>query len=117
VRHLQITAFDSVETAASIPSDQRASKSKTRDVEILFKPRPLYTKEARSKRLEGEVVLEILFTTSGEVRVLRIVQGLGEGLDESAVRAAERIRFKPAETGGAAIDAVARVRIQFQLAS
>ncbi len=99
------------------PSARRVVVPKIRDVEILFKPRPLYSSEARSKRLEGEVVLEILFEKSGEVRVLKVVKGLGHGLDESAVRAAEGIRFRPAESGGVAVDATAKVHIQFLLAS
>jgi TonB family protein len=88
----------------------------TRSVEILSKPRPVYTEEARRQRIEGEVLLQILFAASGEVHVLRIVRGLGHGLDESAIAAAEAIRFRPAEQAGIAADSNAIVHIVFQLA-
>ena len=84
--------------------------------EILFKPRPAYTDEARSLRIEGEVLLEVLFAASGEVRVLRTIRGLGYGLDESAVAAARQIRFRPARRDGLAIDSSAVVHIVFQIA-
>lgn len=85
-------------------------------IEIVSKPKPAYTEEARSRRLEGEVVLDVLFEATGQPRVLRVVKGLGYGLDESAVRAAEQIRFRPARRDGQAVDYTARVRMVFQLA-
>ena len=88
----------------------------TRSVEILSKPRPAYTDDARRQRIEGEVLLEILFAASGQVRVLRIVRGLSDGLDENAIAAAEAIRFRPAERAGIVADSTAIVHIVFQLA-
>jgi TonB family protein len=88
----------------------------TRAVEILFKPKPVYTVEARGRRIEGEVLLQVLFAASGEVRVLATVRGLGYGLDENAVAATEAIRFRPAERAGGATDSTAIVHIVFQLA-
>ncbi len=85
-------------------------------VEILDKPRPIYTEEARRAAIEGEVLIEVLFGASGQVRVSRVLRGLGHGLDERAVDAAERIRFRPAMRGGAPVDSSAVVHIVFQLA-
>lgn len=85
-------------------------------LEILHKPKAAYTEEARRLQIEGAVVLEVLFAASGEVRILRILHGLGHGLDENAVRAAQAIGFNPARRGSDAVDAVAVVRITFQLA-
>jgi TonB family protein len=85
-------------------------------VEILFKPKPDYTEEARKQKIEGEVSVRVLFTASGEVRVLDVVRGLGHGLDENAVRAAQQIKFKPAQRDGQPVDSTATVRIVFQLA-
>src|SRR6201993_3402961 len=84
--------------------------------EIISKPVPAYTEEARAKRIEGEVLLEVVFEASGKLRVLRIVRGLGHGLDDAAVRAAEQIRFKPALKDGQPSDSTAVVHIIFQLA-
>jgi TonB family protein len=85
-------------------------------VEILEKPRPAYTAEARQHSIEGEVLLEVMFQASGHTRVLRRIRGLGYGLDESAALAAEGIRFRPAMRDGGAVDSTAVVHIVFQLA-
>jgi TonB family protein len=61
-------------------------------------------------------VLEVTFTASGEVKVLRVVQGLGHGLDESAQASARQIRFRPAQQDGQPVDSTANVRIVFALA-
>jgi TonB family protein len=94
----------------------QSSDSRSASLEILQKPRPAYSDEARRLQIEGEVVLEMLFPASGRPRVLRVIRGLGHGLDESAVNAAVAIRFRPAMERGTAIDTVATVRIEFQLA-
>jgi len=88
----------------------------TRPVEILSKPKPVYTEEARGRRIEGEVLLRVLFSASGQVQVLATVRGLGYGLDEQAVAAAEAIHFRPAERAGVAADSTAVMHIVFQLA-
>jgi TonB family protein len=84
--------------------------------EIISKPTPAYTDEARQKRIEGEVLLEVVFEASGRIHVVRVVRGLGHGLDDAAVRAAEQIRFKPATKDGQPSDSTAVVHIIFQLA-
>jgi TonB family protein len=85
-------------------------------VEIIFKPKPDYTEEARKLRVEGEVLVNVLFKASGEISVLDVVHGLGHGLDEAAVRSAQQIRFKPALRAGQAVDWTATVHIIFQMA-
>jgi TonB family protein len=95
---------------------QTAAVSNSRPVEILFKPKPAYTDEARSKKIEGEVLLQVVFLASGEVKVERVVQGLGYGLDGTAQDAARQIRFRPAEQEGQPVDANAVVHITFALA-
>ena len=84
--------------------------------EIISKPVPSYTAEARAQRIEGEVLLQVVFEASGKLRVLKIVRGLGHGLDDAAVQAAEQIRFKPALKDGQPYDSMAVVHIIFQLA-
>ncbi len=84
--------------------------------EILSKPTPIYTEEARSKKIEGEVLLEVVFEATGKIHVLRVVRGLGHGLDDAAVRAAEQIHFKPALRDGQPSDSTAVLHIIFQIA-
>ncbi len=96
------------------PTDDSAGKMVP--AEVIFKPTPTYTPEARNLRIEGEVVLEVVFEASGKLRIVRVVQGLGHGLDEAASHAAEQIRFKPAKRDGQPSDYTAVVHIVFQLA-
>ena len=88
----------------------------TTPVEITFKPNPVYTDEARSMKLEGEVLLEVSFSANGTLHVNRVVRGLGHGLDEAAIAAANKIRFKPALRSGQPVDSTAVVHVTFQLA-
>jgi TonB family protein len=93
-----------------------ASESPTTMVDILDKPRPQYTAEGRTLRLEGDVVLDMVFQANSTVQVNRVISGLGHGLDEAAIRAAQQIKFKPARRDGQPVDFPARVRIEFRLA-
>jgi len=112
---VQTAGFDQRASAPAQPSVAAPTKPVDRPVEIVFKPTPEYTDEARSARIEGTVSLELEFTAAGDVRVLRVVRGLGHGLDEAAQRAAVRMRFKPAQSDGRAVDSRATVHITFRL--
>jgi TonB family protein len=85
-------------------------------VTILDKPKPEYTAEGRSMKLEGDVVLDVVFLANGKIVINRVISGLGHGLDENASRAAQQIHFKPALRAGQPVDYPARVRIEFRLA-
>jgi TonB family protein len=114
---VQQGVFADEHAAAPTPKvKQTAAVSNTKTVEILFKPKPIYTDEARTKKIEGDVLLQVVFTASGEVRVERVVQGLGYGLDQSAEAAARQIRFRPALQEGQPVDFSAIVHIEFELA-
>jgi len=105
------------QTVADAPKKKAASTEGTpTTVDILDKPRPEYTAEGRSLKIEGDVVLEMVFLANGTVQVNRVVSGLGHGLDEAAVHAAQQIKFKPAKRDGQPVDFPARVRIEFRLA-
>jgi TonB family protein len=114
VQSAGLSDANAVETA---PKKKAASSdSPTTMVDILDKPRPQYTAEGRRMRIEGDVVLDLVFLANGAVQVNNVVSGLGHGLDEAAVRAAQQIKFKPAKRDGQPVDFPARVRIEFQLA-
>jgi TonB family protein len=112
----QTTFGDQASVSAAPKLKPTAAVSNSRPVEILFKPKPEYTDEARAKRIEGEVLLQVIFTAAGEVKVERVVQGLGYGLESSAEAAARQIRFRPAQLEGQPIDSNAIVHITFALA-
>src|ERR1700693_677668 len=95
---------------------QAGSGPATTPVEITFKPQPVYTDEARRLKLEGEVLLEVMFSANGTLHVNRVVRGLGHGLDEAAIAAANKMRFKPAARMGQPVDSTAVVHVSFQMA-
>jgi TonB family protein len=108
------------ENAARVARRSRKSDevpTRARPVEILFKPTPIYSSAALSKKIEGDVLLEVRFSGSGQPTVLRVVRGLGYGLDESAEAAAAQIKFRPAQNDeGLPVDSIETVHIVFQLA-
>jgi TonB family protein len=84
---------------------------------VLFKPRPEYTAEAKQLHIEGNVTVRIRVSSSGAVQVLGVTSDLGHGLGDSAVRAVEATRFKPAtDDSGNPVDWEGIVNVSFQLA-
>jgi TonB family protein len=114
---VQTSGFGSQEIAQNTPHIQRVDNGPpTNSVEITYKPNPVYTDEARNLKLEGEVLLEVLFAANGQLHVNRVVRGLGHGLDEAAIAAANKMKFKPAMRNGQPMDSTAVVHVVFQLA-
>ena len=114
---LQSSGFADQTVATDAPKKKAAStESATTSVDIIEKPHPEYTAEGRSLKIEGDVVLDLIFLANGTVQVNTVVSGLGHGLDEAATRAAQQIKFKPAKREGQPVDFPARVRIEFRLA-
>ena len=99
VAEADFAAVVAAEAKAAAPSP-RQGRLRPADLRIRNKPRPR----------------KVIFEASGVVRVLSVVQGLGHGLDQNAVRAAEAIEFEPARRGGRPVDFAASVQIRFQLA-
>ena len=93
-----------------------SAEPQSTSVEVLSKPPVRYPTEARQMRIEGDVVLSVTFSASGQVLVHSVLRGLGHGLDQEAVRVAQQIRFRPATINGRPVDVTTHVTIAFQLA-
>lgn len=113
---VQKSGFGDQTLAAETTKKKAAAEPGTTPVDIISKPRPEYTAEGRALKLEGDVVIDVVFLANGTMQVSHVVSGLGHGLDEAAVRAAQQIKFKPAKQDGETVDFPARVRIEFRLA-
>jgi periplasmic protein TonB len=84
---------------------------------VLFKPKPEYTAEAIKLHIEGTVSVRLRVSSSGTVQVLGVTSDLGHGLGDSAVRAVQATRFKPAtDDSGNPVDWEGVVNVAFQLA-
>ncbi len=113
---VQSGGFSAAVVEADKPKQTGTTAAAVQPIEITDKPRPEYTAEARALKLEGDVVVAVIFKANGEIVVQNVVQGLGHGLDEMAIKAAQHIKYKPAISNGQPVDFPARVRIEFQLA-
>jgi TonB family protein len=115
---VQQGGFASAEQMDSGPHVRKTAEDTppTRGPVILYKPEPQYTAEAKTAKVQGDVVLHVVFRATGQVEVLGVIQGLGHGLDENAEVAAREIKFTPAKEDGQPVDFPANVRINFELA-
>ena len=111
----RIANFGGAAAGRSVAVTQSANPDVIAPV-VLSEPSPHYTADALKAHTEGEVTLQIQMKSSGEVEVLKVVHGLGNGLDEEALRVAQGIRFTPASKHGVPVDQISMVHIHFQLA-
>jgi protein TonB len=81
----------------------------------LYKPEPEYSDDARRARLTGEVLVQLVIDEHGRTRDFKIVRSLGLGLDEEAVKAVSKWRFKPAVKNGKPVAILGEVYVGFHL--
>jgi periplasmic protein TonB len=82
---------------------------------LLKEVRADYTEEARRQGLRGEVVLELVVRRDGSVGDIRVLQGLGGGLNNQAMLAVRQWRFAPAQRHGVPVDVIVEVAVEFKL--
>jgi TonB family protein len=79
-------------------------------------PIPSYPAEARTRRLQGVVVLKVMLDSLGQAHVRGVLSDpIGFGIEEAASNAAEKLKFTPARQGGRSVDAIVQVRVTFTL--
>ena len=81
----------------------------------ILSPEPEYTEQARTKRIEGSVVLKGEIGTDGRVTNIRIARGLGHGLDQRAVECLRKWKFESAMRQGEPVTVQANFEINFRL--
>ncbi|MFY9556923.1 MAG: TonB family protein, partial [Blastocatellia bacterium] len=83
---------------------------------LLNEPRPLYSEEARQRKIQGVVRIRLLVDETGAVKEVVILRGLPGGLNEQAIRAAYQMRFRPAMKDGKTVPYwLSNVEIEFNL--
>ena len=82
---------------------------------LLREVKALYTEDARRRNITGDVLLEIVVRRDGGVGTVRVLQGLGAGLDERAIDAVRQWRFDPAHRKGVPVDVLVEVAVEFIL--
>jgi TonB family protein len=80
-----------------------------------FAPPPEYTEQARKKKIQGTVMLSLTVAVDGTTRDIKVVKGVGYGLDEKAVETVSRWKFSPALKDGQPIEKEISVEVSFHL--
>ena len=83
--------------------------------QLIQKIEPEYSEEARKAKFQGTVVLSVVVDDKGIPRDLRVVRSLGLGLDEKAVEAVQRWRFRPGMLNGKPVAVAATIEVNFRL--
>jgi protein TonB len=90
------------------------SKLKSKLPVAVETPQPVYTEDARNAKVEGRVVLRVNIGTDGLARDIEVVEGLGYGLDDSAVECTSHWRFRPGTANGVPITVPATILFFFK---
>ncbi|HUS06115.1 MAG TPA: energy transducer TonB [Bryobacteraceae bacterium] len=81
----------------------------------IFKPEPEYSEEARKAKFQGAVLLQIIIDENGRTRDIKVIRPLGLGLDEKAIEAVTKWRFRPSQKDGRPVAVSANVEVNFRL--
>jgi TonB family protein len=89
----------------------------TRDLRptIIFRARAKYTETARQNKVQGSVILSVIYGADGLIRDIRVQHGLRDGLTEEAIEAARQIRFNPATREGRPVSVRGNIEYNFTL--
>jgi TonB family protein len=82
---------------------------------ILYREKAQYTQEAKDNNVEGNVILRVVFGVDGQIRDIKVDQGLPFGLTENAITAAKKIRFEPAVKDGRPVSVRGALEFTFSL--
>jgi protein TonB len=82
---------------------------------LVSKVEPEYSEEARKAKFSGAVLLSLVVDANGVPRDIHVVRQLGLGLDEKAIEAVMKWRFRPGMKGGRAVSTQATVEVTFRL--
>ena len=82
---------------------------------VIFKVEPTYSEEARKARYQGTVLLSAIVHKDGRIQILKILRGLGLGLDENAISALQQWKFHPGSVAGEPVDVALNIEINFSL--
>ena len=82
---------------------------------VLFKVDPEYSEEARKAKYSGTVLIQLIVDANGKAQNIKVVRSLGLGLDEKAMEAVAKWKFKPGMKGGVAVAVQATIEFNFRL--
>jgi TonB family protein len=81
----------------------------------IYQPEPEYSEEARKAKWQGTVVLALVVDENGKAVGIKVAKSLGLGLDQKAIEAVEKWRFRPGMKDGKPVPVIATVEVSFRL--
>jgi periplasmic protein TonB len=82
---------------------------------VIYKVDPEYSEEARKAKYSGTVMLSVIVDIDGKARDIHVVKSLGMGLDEKAMEAVGKWKFRPGMKGGQPVNVRATIEVNFRL--
>ena len=82
---------------------------------VLFKVEPEYSEDARKAKFQGTVVLQVVVDEHGLPQQIKVTRPLGLGLDQKAIEAVTKWRFKPGMKDGKPVPVLATIEVNFRL--
>jgi periplasmic protein TonB len=82
---------------------------------VILKVEPEYSEEARKAKFQGTVVLFVVVDEKGNPRDLKVMRPLGLGLDQKAIEAVEKWKFRPGMKDGKPVAVQATIEVNFRL--
>lgn len=81
----------------------------------IYKLEPEYSEQGRKARIQGTVIVDGVIDENGGTRALKIREGLGFGLDEQAIDAVKKWKFRPATKDGKPLPVYGTFYLTFRL--
>jgi protein TonB len=83
----------------------------------IFQPEAEFSDEARRAKYEGTVVVTLIVDANGNPQNVHVSRTLGMGLDEKAIEAVQKYKFKPAvdQKTGKPVPVMVSVEVRFRL--
>jgi TonB family protein len=82
---------------------------------LIYSVEPEYTERAAKKRLNGNVQVYLWVDENGNPTHVRVVKGIGMGMDEKAVEAVRQYKFRPATQDGKPVTVDLYIDVNFQI--
>ncbi len=82
---------------------------------LIYSVEPEFSEEARKAKVAGNVLVNLYVDQNGLPSHVRVIRGVGMGLDEKAVEAVKQYRFKPAMENGKPVLVELNVEVNFQI--
>ena len=110
----KVVALDLGKVAALVVAFSASAAVSARP-SIVYRVEPTYSEEARKAKYQGVVVLSAIVRKDGTIEILKVVRGLGLGLDENAIQALKQWKFRPGMKNGVPVDVALNIEVNFSL--